>query len=173
MSILSNRPSNRELLTLFLCLGIWLVVTALFVGIRPEHPMLIALIAVLFCAHPQTKKLVIALLPFILFAVSYDWMNIVPNYKVNPIDVQDLYEAEKSLFGITTAAGVSSTTSCSTAARSPAAALSTPFPPTAPWISVSASRPTKTRMPASPLCMRSAARTPRYPSVIPSTRACT
>ena len=67
--------------------------------------MLIALIAVLFCAHPQTKKLVIALLPFILFAVSYDWMNIVPNYKVNPIDVQDLYEAEKSLFGITTAAG--------------------------------------------------------------------
>ena len=105
MSILSNRPTNRELLTLFLCLGIWLVVTALFVGIRPEHPLLIALIAVLFCAHPQTKKLVIALLPFILFAVSYDWMNIVPNYKVNPIDVQDLYEAEKSLFGITTAAG--------------------------------------------------------------------
>ena len=105
MSILSNRPTNRELLTLFLCLGIWLVVTALFVGIRPEHPLLIALIAVLFCAHPQTKKQVIALLPFILFAVSYDWMNIVPNYKVNPIDVQGLYEAEKSLFGITTAAG--------------------------------------------------------------------
>ena len=105
MNILSHRPTNRELLTLFLCLGIWLVVTALFVGIRPEHPLLIALIAVLFCAHPQTKKLVIALLPFILFAVSYDWMNIVPNYKVNPIDVQDLYEAEKSLFGITTAAG--------------------------------------------------------------------
>ena len=105
MSILSNRPTNRELLTLFLSLGIWLVVTALFVGIRPEHPLLIALIAVLFCAHPQTKKLVIALLPFILFAVSYDWMNIVPNYKVNPIDVQGLYEAEKSLCGITTAAG--------------------------------------------------------------------
>ena len=105
MSILSNRPTNRELLTLFLSLGIWLVVTALFVGIRPEHPLLIALIAVLFCAHPQTKKLVIALLPFILFAVSYDWMNIVPNYKVNPIDVQGLYETEKSLFGITTAAG--------------------------------------------------------------------
>lgn len=105
MNILSHRPTNRELLTLFLCLGIWLVVTALFVSIRPEHPLLIALIAVLFCAHPQTKKLVIALLPFILFAVSYDWMNIVPNYKVNPIDVQGLYEAEKSLFGITTAAG--------------------------------------------------------------------
>ena len=74
-------PPKRELLTLFICLGIWLAVTALFVGIRPEHPLLIALIAILFCAHEQTKKLVIALLPFILFAVSYDWMNIVPNYK--------------------------------------------------------------------------------------------
>ena len=105
MSIHFQMPPKRELLTLFICLGIWLAVTALFVGIRPEHPLLIALIAILFCAHEQTKKLVIALLPFILFAVSYDWMNIVPNYKVNPIDVQDLYEAEKSLFGITTATG--------------------------------------------------------------------
>ena len=90
MSMTFQWPPKRELITLFICLGIWLVVTALFVGIRPEHPLLIALIAILFCVHPQTKKLVIALLPFILFAVSYDWMNIVPNYKVNPIDVQDL-----------------------------------------------------------------------------------
>ena len=51
-------PPTRELLTLFICLGIWLAVTALFVGIRPEHPLLIILIAVLFCAHEQTKKLV-------------------------------------------------------------------------------------------------------------------
>ena len=45
-------------------------------------------------------------MPFVVFAVSYDWMNICPNYKVNPIDVQGLYEAEKSLFGISTASGV-------------------------------------------------------------------
>ena len=106
MSFKFQCPPARELLILFVCLGIWLAVTAMFIGIRPEHPLLIALIAGLFCAHPQTKKLVVALLPFILFAVSYDWMNIVPNYKVNPIDVQDLYEAEKSLFGITTSEGI-------------------------------------------------------------------
>lgn len=99
-------PPKRELIILFSCLGIWWLVTTLFIGIRPEHPLLILLIAGLFCAHPQTKKLVVALLPFILFAISYDWMNLCPNYKVNPIDVQDLYETEKNLFGITTAGGI-------------------------------------------------------------------
>lgn len=99
-------PPKRELIILFACLGIWWLVTALFIGVRPEHPLLILLIAGLFCAHPQTKKLVVALIPFILFAISYDWMNLCPNYKVNPIDVQGIYEAEKNLFGITTAGGV-------------------------------------------------------------------
>lgn len=99
-------PSTREIIVLLVCLGLWLAVTATFVGFRPEHPLLAILVTALFCLHPQTKKLVIALMPFVVFAVSYDWMNICPNYKVNPIDVQGLYEAEKSLFGITTANGV-------------------------------------------------------------------
>ena len=99
-------PPTREIIILVVCLGLWLAITATFVGFRPEHPLLAILVTALFCLHPQTKKLVIALMPFVVFAVSYDWMNICPNYKVNPIDVQGLYEAEKSLFGINTASGV-------------------------------------------------------------------
>lgn len=99
-------PPTREIIVLVVCLGLWLAITATFVGFRPEHPLLAILVTALFCLHPQTKKLVIALMPFVVFAVSYDWMNICPNYKVNPIDVQGLYEAEKSLFGINTASGV-------------------------------------------------------------------
>ena len=99
-------PPTREIIVLVVCLGLWLAITATFVGFRPAHPLLAILVTALFCLHPQTKKLVIALMPFVVFAVSYDWMNICPNYKVNPIDVQGLYEAEKSLFGISTASGV-------------------------------------------------------------------
>ena len=99
-------PPTREIIVLVVCLGLWLAITATFVGFRPEHPLLAILVTALFCLHPQTKKLVIALMPFVVFAVSYDWMNICPNYEVNPIDVQGLYEAEKSLFGISTASGV-------------------------------------------------------------------
>ena len=47
-----------------------------------------------------TRKLAVALLPFAIFGISYDWMRICPNYEVNPIDVAGLYNLEKSLFGV-------------------------------------------------------------------------
>lgn len=53
-----------------------------------------------------TRKAALALAPWVLFACSYDWMRLCPNYMVNPIDVSGLYNAEKSLFGISTATGV-------------------------------------------------------------------
>lgn len=59
---------------------------------------------VLLAVRP-TRKIALALLPWLLFAVCYDSMRFYPNYKVNPIDVQPLYETERSLFGIATAEG--------------------------------------------------------------------
>lgn len=106
MDMLKNLSSRKETMTMTVCLVLWLVVTVVFVGFRPEHPVLALLIASMFLASRQSRKLVVALMPFAVFAISYDWMNIVPNYEVNPVDVRGLYEAEKSLFGITTAAGV-------------------------------------------------------------------
>lgn len=50
------------------------------------------LFVVLFFAGKTTRKLAVALLPFIIFGISYDWMRAYPNYQVNPIDVQGLYE---------------------------------------------------------------------------------
>lgn len=86
-------------------LALWLAVTALCVGFRTEHIWLALLIAALFFACSPTRRLVVALLPFIVFGISYDWMNIVHNYEVNPVDIRRLYESEKQLFGITAADG--------------------------------------------------------------------
>ena len=47
-----------------------------------------------------TRKMAIALLPWLIFACCYDWMRLYPNYKVNPIDVKDLFDEEKMWFGI-------------------------------------------------------------------------
>lgn len=99
-------PSAREFTVVTACLVLWLAVTALCVGFRPEHLLLAVLIAALFFFNLPTRKLVVALLPFIVFGISYDWMNIVPNYEVNPVDIKGLYEAEKAWFGIATAQGV-------------------------------------------------------------------
>lgn len=56
-------------------------------------------------ALKPTRKLAMALLPWLIFACSYDVMRLFPNYTVNPIDVKDLFDAEKTLFGITLADG--------------------------------------------------------------------
>lgn len=65
---------------------------------------LILLYGVLVALKP-TRKMAYALTPWLLFACSYDWMRLLPNWKVNPINVQGIYEAEKHLFGIATATG--------------------------------------------------------------------
>lgn len=99
-------PSRGEALWCALLLAVWLGVTALFVGFRPEHPVLAVLIFVLFYFTAPSRRLVVALAPFFIFAISYDWMNILPNYEVNPVDVKGLYDAEKNIFGISSAIGV-------------------------------------------------------------------
>ena len=99
-------PATRESIWCAFGLAVWLVVTALFVGFRTEHVFLAVLIFALFFICGSTRRLIIAMLPFIIFGISYDWMNIVPNYEVNPVDVEGLYNTEKSLFGIAAAEGV-------------------------------------------------------------------
>lgn len=65
---------------------------------------LIIIWAILVAVKP-TRKFALALTPWLVFACSYDGMRLLPNYEVNPIDTCGIYEAEKSLFGIGTAAG--------------------------------------------------------------------
>lgn len=98
-------PTRRESLTLLCALAIWLAVTALCVGFRTEHLWIALLLAALFFASRLTRRMVVALLPFIVFGIYYDWMNIVHNYEVNPVDIEGIYNAEKSLFGIAAADG--------------------------------------------------------------------
>lgn len=102
---MNSKITIRESLVMLCALALWLAVTALCVGFRTEHIWLALLIAALFFACRPTRRLVVALLPFIVFGISYDWMNIVHNYEVNPVDIRGLYELEKQLFGITAADG--------------------------------------------------------------------
>lgn len=94
-------PSRRETI---ICLSLWAVyylVTGLVMGLRPEHFFFSALFLALFFASSYTRKLAMCMIPFLFFAISYDVMRLYPNYMVNPIDVEGIYEAEKSLFGVT------------------------------------------------------------------------
>ena len=93
-------PTKKEIGTVGGAILLFLVLTALFIGLRPEHLLMAGLFLGLFFIGLPTRKLAVALLPFVIFGISYDWMRICPNYEVNPIDVAGLYHAEQALFGI-------------------------------------------------------------------------
>ena len=90
-----GRVTSREVWSCLIALAVWLLVTTLFVGFRPEHLVMGILIAGLFFASPFTRRLAVALLPFIVFAVSYDWMTRLRNYEGIPVASSGLSNAEK------------------------------------------------------------------------------
>ncbi|WP_455498506.1 phosphatase PAP2 family protein [Coprobacter sp.] len=100
MEMFKPFPSRRESLTVAGAVCVFIVITAAFVGLRPEHLLMVSVFLVLFFAGKPTRKLAVGLLPFFIFGISYDWMRVYPNYEANPIDVKSLYDFEKSLFGI-------------------------------------------------------------------------
>ena len=93
-------PSKKESAIVIILTTLFLSLTAICIGLRPEHLFMIGLYLLLFFASSTTRKLAVALLPFALFGISYDWMRVFPNYEANPIDVEGLYNLEKDLFGI-------------------------------------------------------------------------
>jgi len=93
-------PSRRELVCCIVLWALYYVLTCVYVGLQPMHLLIGGAFILLFLSTKLTRKLAVALLPFVIFAISYDWMRVLPNYMVNPIDVRGLYETEKSLFGV-------------------------------------------------------------------------
>lgn len=72
----------------------------------PNYSIYLILIWLVLVAAKPTRKFTLALWPWLLFACSYDWMRLLPNYVVNPhIDTTGVMELERSLFGITTSEG--------------------------------------------------------------------
>lgn len=96
----SNLPTCRETLVVVLASVAFLAFQMLVVGLIPAQVLMVVLFLLLFFACMQTRKLAVALLPFVLFEVCYDWMRLLPNYMVNPVDVRGIYDCEVSLFGL-------------------------------------------------------------------------
>ena len=67
--------------------------------------LLIVVLFAIFVAIRPTRRFTLCMLPWFLFGFIYSSFNFFPNYEFNSIDVRNLYDAEKALFGINTAAG--------------------------------------------------------------------
>lgn len=93
-------PDKKEITVVAVLNLIFLVATGVFIGLRVEHIFLLTVIDLLFLSSKFTRKMLAAMFPFALFGLSYDYMRLYPNYMVNDIDIEGLYNADKALFGV-------------------------------------------------------------------------
>ncbi len=78
----------------------YLLLSYLLVGFKTDQLFLIGLVNTLYFATPVTRKLVLSFAAFIVFWVVFDYMKAFPNYLVNEVRIESLYNLEKSWFGI-------------------------------------------------------------------------
>ena len=93
-------PSKQEGVIAVTITLFFAILTGILVGFRAEHVGIILPILTFFFINAKSRKLIVGLLPLIIFAVSYDWMRIYPNYMVNPINIEGIYNLEKEWFGV-------------------------------------------------------------------------
>lgn len=90
----------RVVLTVSLISIAYLLLSILIVGFKIDQLVLIAIFNILFYSSAITRKFILGFLIFIVYWILFDYMKAVPNYTVTPVHIADLYNAEKSLFGI-------------------------------------------------------------------------
>ncbi|SOD18104.1 phosphatase PAP2 family protein [Pedobacter xixiisoli] len=86
-----------------LTLGIsacYLVLSYFLVGYKTDQLVLISIFNLLYYVSAITRKFIIGFSIFIVYWIIYDYMKAFPNYNYNIVHIEDLYNFEKSVFGI-------------------------------------------------------------------------
>ncbi|PBQ32818.1 PA-phosphatase [Sphingobacteriaceae bacterium] len=93
-----KRLSNSILVSFITVL--YLALSARFIGFKIDQLFLAAVFNLLYYLTASTRKFILGFLIFIVFWIIFDSMKLFPNYLVNDIHIKDLYQSEKSFFGI-------------------------------------------------------------------------
>ncbi len=80
---------------------IYLLFSWFLIGVRTDQLVLTAIFNICFFLSPVTRKFITGFSIFIVYWILFDYMKAFPNYTFNSVHIQDLYNTEKSLFGIT------------------------------------------------------------------------
>jgi len=101
MTIFTRKNINSKTLgILVLCSAIYLLIVWILVGLKAENWLIIIVYNFFFLLSDSTRKFVAAFTVFIVFGIVYDLMKAYPNYRIQAIDVLQVYGFEKKLFGI-------------------------------------------------------------------------
>ena len=81
---------------------LYLAISFLLIGFKTDQLWLAIFFNIFYFLSESTRKFIIGFSIFIVYWIIFDYMKAVPNYKFNQVHIIDLYNAEKSLFGIHT-----------------------------------------------------------------------
>jgi inositol phosphorylceramide synthase catalytic subunit len=79
---------------------LYFVLSFLLIGFKTDQLWLAVFFNVFYFLSSGTRKFIIGFSIFIVYWIIFDYMKAIPNYKINHVHIQDLYSAEKLLFGI-------------------------------------------------------------------------
>ena len=101
-----QRFTSKNLIIATLISALYLGLAYFFIGWRPDHFNLWIGLVIAYFAFPLSRKIFWAFLFFIIYWLIYDSLRVYPNYMVNPVNIESLYNLEKSIFGIQTSEGL-------------------------------------------------------------------
>ncbi|MDE1192423.1 MAG: phosphatase PAP2 family protein [Arachidicoccus sp.] len=99
----NTRPATFTVKRILLTFGIsalYLILCNIFIGYKTEQLVLVILFNTLYYLSSGSRKFILAFSIFIAFWVLFDFMKGFPNYQFSTVHIKDIYELEKSWFGI-------------------------------------------------------------------------
>jgi len=69
-------------------------------GFHLEQAVLVALFLGLYYASGGTRRFILCFSPFLIYWILFDFMKAFPNYRVSPVHIRSLYEADSRLFRV-------------------------------------------------------------------------
>jgi len=88
-------------ITIAISVSLLYFITSYFlIGFKTDQLVLAFVFNTCFFASTYTRKFIIGFSIFIVYWIIFDYMKAFPNYTYNTVHIQDLYNAEKALFGI-------------------------------------------------------------------------
>jgi hypothetical protein len=78
----------------------YLLLSWLLIGFKIEQVYLVVFFNTFYFISRTTRKFITGFSIFIVFWILFDYMKAFPNYRYNTVHIEDLYTAEKNLFGI-------------------------------------------------------------------------
>ena len=94
------RFTNKNILTNLTLTILYFLWFNIVIPFRTEHFVLYLLVLVLYYFNSYTRSFLKAMLPFIIFWITYDSMRVIPNYEVNKVHIKEPYLLDKAWFGL-------------------------------------------------------------------------